>query len=84
MTLIVLVRLLVGLSRPRPDGRPLTFADLTPLLIAAIIGGSLLALTRLLPSVDPLFSFPGIVPELIALVVGVPLLLVVGAGRHRP
>ena len=76
VTLIVLVRLLVGLSRPRPEGRPLTFSDLAPLLIAAIIGGSLLALTRLLPSVDPLFSFPGIVPELIALFVGVPLLLV--------
>jgi hypothetical protein len=76
VTLIVIVRMLVGLSRPRPDGRPLAFSDLAPLVITAIIGGSLLALTRLLPSSDPLFSFAGIVPELIALLVALPLLLV--------
>jgi hypothetical protein len=28
-----------------------------------ILGGVLLALTRFLPSTDPLFSFPGIVPR---------------------
>ena len=44
--------------------------------IAAIVGGVLLALTRFLPSSDPLFSFPGIVPELIALLVAIPLGLV--------
>jgi hypothetical protein len=43
--------------------------------MVAVGGGALLALTRLLPSTDPLFSFPGIVPEIIALIVAVPLLL---------
>jgi hypothetical protein len=76
VTVVMLVRLLVTLGRPRLDGRPLGWADLLPLVATAIAGGALLALSRVLPSTDPLFSLPGIVPELIALLVAVPLLLV--------
>jgi hypothetical protein len=75
VTLVLLVRQLVVLARPRADGRQLQFTDLVPLLLIAIAGGVLLSLTRLLPGEDPLFSVPGIIPELFALLVGVPLAL---------
>jgi predicted membrane-bound dolichyl-phosphate-mannose-protein mannosyltransferase len=76
VTLLVLIRFLVRLARPSADGRPLGARDFAPVALAAVIGGVLLALTRFLPSTDPLFSFPGIVPELIALLVAIPLGLV--------
>lgn len=76
VTLVLLVRQLIGLARPRADGRPVGAGDLGPLLATAIGGGALLALSSLLPSTDPLFSLPGIVPEFIALLIAVPLLLV--------
>jgi len=76
VTLVILIRQLIDLGRPRSDGRPLGGRDLVPLLATAVIGGALLALSRVLPSTDPLLSFPGIVPELIALVIAVPLALV--------
>ncbi len=76
VTLVILVRQLVDLGRPRADGRPLDGRDLVPLLATAVIGGALLALSRVLPSTDALLNFPGIVPELIALVIAVPLALV--------
>jgi hypothetical protein len=76
VTLLVLTRLLVRLARPGGDGRPLQAMDFAPVAATAILGGVLLALTRLLPATDPLFSFPGIIPELIALLVAIPLLLV--------
>ena len=76
VTLLVLIRFLVRLARPSHDGRPLTPMDFAPVAATAILGGVLLALTRLLPATDPLFDFPGIIPELIALLVAIPLLLV--------
>jgi len=76
VTVIVLVRLLMALGRPRADGRGLEPRDLLPLVITAIAGGAALALSRLLPSTDPLFSIPGIIPEVIALLVALPLGLV--------
>jgi len=76
VTLIVLVRLLVDLGRPQGGGRPLDGRDLVPLIVTAIGGGVLLAISRGLPSTDPLLNLPGIVPELVALVVAIPLLLV--------
>ena len=76
VTLIVLVRLLVALGRPRSDGRGLEPRDLLPLVITAMAGGSALALSQFLPSAEPLFSIPGLIPEVIALVVALPLGLV--------
>ncbi len=76
VTVIVLIRLLLALSRPRADGRTLGPRDLLPLVTTAVAGGAALALSRLLPSGDPLFSIPGIIPEVIALVVAIPLGLV--------
>jgi hypothetical protein len=76
VTLLLLIRFLVRLGRPNPDGRPLAPMDVAPVVATVILGGVLLALTRFLPSTDPLFSFPGIVPELIALLVAIPLGLV--------
>ena len=76
VTLLVLIRLLVRLARPSGDGRPLTAMDFAPVAATAILGGVLLALTGLLPATEPLFDFPGIIPELIALLVAIPLLLV--------
>jgi hypothetical protein len=76
VTTIVLVRLLVDLGRPREGDRPLEPRDLAPLAVTAIVGGSLLVVSGQLPAADPLFSLPGIVPELIALLLALPLLLV--------
>ena len=64
---IVLVRLLMALGRPRADGRPLELRDLVPLAVAAAVGVVALALAWLLPSTDPLLSIPGLIPEVIAL-----------------
>ena len=76
VTVIVLIRLLMALGRPRADGRGLEPRDLLPLVITAIAGGAALAVSRLLPSTDPLFSIPGLIPEVIALLVAIPLGLV--------
>jgi hypothetical protein len=76
VTLIVLVRLLMNLGRPHDDGTPVGPRDLLPLALTAIIGAAIIALTRALPANAALFSIPGVVPELIALVATVPLALV--------
>ncbi len=76
VTLIVLVRLLMSLGRPRPDGSAVGPRDLLPLALTAIVGGALIAITRALPSDTALFSVPGVVPELIALIAAIPLALV--------
>ena len=76
ITVLVLVWLLVALGRPRPGGRPITIHDLLPLALTAAAGGAALAVSRLLPDGDPLFTINGIVPEIIALIVAVPLGLI--------
>ncbi len=76
VTLGVLGRQLLTLSRPRADGRPIGLADLIPVAVTAIAGGALLALNRALPSDTPLFALPGIVPEIVAIIAAVPLLLI--------
>jgi Gpi18-like mannosyltransferase len=76
VTLVLLIRELLALSRPRPSDTPLGPRDLVRLAATAVIGGLLLAFSGLLPSADPIVSLPGIVPELVALVVAVPLGLV--------
>jgi len=76
VTVIVLVRLLAALGRPRSDGRPLEPRDLLPLAVTAVVGIVALGVSRLLPSTDPLFSVPGLIPELIALLAAIPLGLV--------
>jgi predicted membrane-bound dolichyl-phosphate-mannose-protein mannosyltransferase len=73
---VVLVRQLVVLGRPKADGSTLAPRDMLPLVASALVGGVALAATRFLPSTDPLFSVPGFVPELIALAALVPLGLV--------
>jgi hypothetical protein len=79
-TVIVLVWQLVGLGRGRQgggsSGRSAATRDLLPIVLTAGTGGVLLAVSRLLPDADPLFTFNGIVPELIALIVAVPLGLI--------
>ncbi len=50
--------------------------DLLPLVVTAVVGGVVLALSRALPADTQLLSLPGIVPEIIALVMVVPLGLV--------
>ncbi len=76
VTVIVLVRLLVALGRPRSDGRSLEPRDLLPLAVTASLGIVALGVSRLLPSTDPLLSIPGLIPEVIALLVAIPLGLV--------
>ena len=73
ITVLVLVWILVALGRPRSGGRPITGRDLLPLVLTAVVGGAALAISRLLPDGDPLFTINGIVPEIIALIVAVPL-----------
>ncbi len=75
-TVIVISWLLIGLGRPRPGGRPISARDLLPLVLTAAVAVFALAVSRLLPDGDPLFTFNGIVPEIIALIVAVPLGLV--------
>jgi hypothetical protein len=76
VTVVVLVWLLVGLGRERADGRPTETRDLLPIVLTAVAGGVALALTRLLPDADPLFTINGVVPEIIAVIVAVPLGLI--------
>ena len=76
VTVIVLVWLLVGLGRGRSDGRPTSSRDLLPIVLTAVVGGAALALSRLLPDTNPLVTINGLVPEIIALVVAVPLGLI--------
>ncbi len=76
ITVIVLVWQLVGLGRPRADERPITGRDLLPIVASAAVGGIALAIARLLPDADPLFTVNGVVPEIIALVAAVPLGLI--------
>jgi len=76
VTVIVLVRLLVVLGRPRADGRSLQPRDLLPLVVTAVIGMAALAISRLLPSTDPILSIPGLIPEVLALLIAIPLGLV--------
>jgi hypothetical protein len=76
VTMVILVRQLVILGRPREDGRPLELRDLGWIAATAVVGGALLAWSRGLNADDPLLSLPGIIPEVIALIVAVPLGLV--------
>ena len=76
ITAIVLVWQLVGLGRPRAGGRAVTSRDLLPIVAAAAAGGTALAIARLLPDSDPLFTVNGVVPEIIALIAAVPLGLI--------
>jgi hypothetical protein len=72
-TVLVMAWLLMGLGKAGPGGRQITGRDLVPLLVTGAVGGAVLAVTRLLPDGEPLFTFNGIVPEIIALVVAIPL-----------
>jgi hypothetical protein len=76
VTLIVLVKLLFDLTRPREDDRTVGPRSLLPLGVTAIVGVIVIALTRALPSDAPLFTVNGIVPELIALFLAIPLALI--------
>ena len=76
ITVLVLVWALVGLGRPRPGGRSMTIHDLLPLALTAAAGAAAMAVARLLPDGEPLFTINGIVPEIIALIVAVPLGLI--------
>ena len=73
---LVLIKLLSELARPRPDGRSVSPRDLVPLLVTALLGGAALAVARSLPAEDALIAIPGLIPELAAIGVLLPLLLV--------
>ena len=73
ITVLALVWILVGLGRQRPGGRSIRANDLLPLVLVASAGGAAMAVSRLLPDGEPLFTVNGIVPEIIALIVAVPL-----------
>ena len=73
VALVVLVRLLLNLGRPHADGRRRS-RDLLPLAMTAV-GAARCRAPRALPADAALFSFTGVVPELIALA-AVPLGLV--------
>lgn len=64
----ILIWQLIGLNRPRPDGRPLTARDAQGVLATGIGLVALLILTRLLPSDGALVSVSGLAPEPIAVV----------------
>ncbi len=76
VTVVAIVKLLMDLGRPRRDGDLLTGRDLAPLLVTVAVAAVALMFTRVLPDAEPLFTFNGIVPEVIALIVAVPLCLV--------
>jgi hypothetical protein len=76
VTVIVLLWQLVGLGRPRVDGKPISGGDLLPIVASAAVGGTALAIARLLPDSDPLFTINGVVPEIIALIAALPLGLI--------
>ena len=50
--------------------------DLLPIVATAAVGGVALAIARLLPDGEPLFTVNGVVPEIIALIAAVPLGLI--------
>jgi hypothetical protein len=72
----VLVWQLISLGRPRDEGRSIELRDLLPIVLTALAGGAALAVARLLPDGEPLFTVNGVVPELIALIAAVPLGLI--------
>ena len=76
VTLIVLVKLLLDLTRPRDDGTSVGPRDLLPLAVTAVLGGIVIALARGLPTDATLISINAIVPEFIALLIAIPLALV--------
>jgi hypothetical protein len=76
VTVLALVWLLSGLGSSRGGRRRVTGRTLTPLLVTAGIGAGALIVASLLPDDQPLFTFNGVVPELIALAAAVPLGLV--------
>jgi hypothetical protein len=76
VTVLVVVWLLSGWGSPRGDGRSLTGRTVLPLLATVAVGAVALAVTSLLPDEAPLFTFNGVVPELIAVIAAVPLGLV--------
>ena len=76
VTLIVLVKLLLDLTRPRDDGTSVGPRDLLPLAVTAVLGGIVIALARGLPTDAALISINAIVPEFIALLIAIPLALV--------
>ncbi len=71
-----MVKLLYDLGRPRVGDRALSARDLAPLLLTAAIGVVALLISRALPDEEPLFSFNGVIPEVIALIAAIPLGLV--------
>jgi hypothetical protein len=73
VTAVVLVWQLMSLGRPRADGSSAGVRDLVPLALTAAVGGATLAITRLLPEGEPLFTLGGMVPELLALLAAIPL-----------
>jgi hypothetical protein len=75
-TVVVVVWLLSGLGSPRAGGRAMSARDVAPLLGALAVGAVALLVASLLPDETPLFTFNGIIPELIALIAAVPLGLV--------
>jgi len=75
-TVVVVAWLVSGWGSPRGGGRMVSGRTVTPLLIAGAVGAIALAATSLLPDETPLFTFNGIVPELIAVIAAVPLGLV--------
>jgi hypothetical protein len=76
ITLLVMIKLLYDLGRPRVGDRVLSTRDLAPLLLTAGIGIVALLISRRLPDEEPLFAFSGVVPEVIALIAAIPLGLV--------
>lgn len=74
----VLVWQLVRLSRPRPDGRTIAAGDLRAVIATGLAVVVTAVLTRLLPSVEPLFAVNGLAPEPLALLALVPLGLIAG------
>ncbi|MEI7744244.1 MAG: phospholipid carrier-dependent glycosyltransferase, partial [Chloroflexota bacterium] len=73
VTGIVLMRMLIDLGRPKGDGTAVGRRDLLPIAATAGVGAVALVVASMLPGETPLFTFNVIVPELIALVVAVPL-----------
>jgi hypothetical protein len=73
VTAVVLIWQLMSLGRPKADGRGATIGDLVPIALTAVAGGAALAITRLLPEGEPLFTLGGMVPELLALLAAIPL-----------
>jgi hypothetical protein len=73
VTVIVMLKLLFDLGRPRIGARQLSARDLAPLILTAAIGVVALLISRALPDDAPLISVAGVVPEIIALLAAIPL-----------